>query len=101
MTSEVPAFITPQQIECMTDDQVDQLLLLLRSRRLKAYEEYKEGEVLKKAAQREKITARLAKHYEILCKDIVRADALNDKLNARVQQIRVLKMQLDIKEDVS
>jgi len=90
-----PEFIQPTDISVMTDAEFDALLERVRASRLVAYQKYMEAEKQKQLIRDEKLRDKLTQQTRMLDKEIVRADKVMAALEKRINNIRVIQLELN------
>lgn len=82
-------------IEHMTNDEIDEMLLRIRDRRLKLAKAYEEAIAIQDAQLEEDQREVLEKALSSIKKDVDRIDKYLDKLDAKVNKIRALRLELE------
>jgi len=95
MPIPTPEFIQPKDISVMTDAEFDSLLERIRESRLRAYQAYMEAEKQKQLIRDEKLRDKLAQQTRMLDKEIIRADKVIVALEKRINNIRVIQLDLN------
>lgn len=90
---ELPDFISPPDISKMTDPQLEQLLNLIRMRRLQSAMIYEQTNAQKAAIAEGRALQMLEKKAEQVFKELERAFTVLDKLELRVNEMRALRVQ--------
>ena len=91
--TEVPDFITPKSIATMTDAQLDDMLEVLRLRRMTATLQYEKTVAEKEALARDKAVAQLEKKNEQVFKALERTTKALEALETRVIEMRAFRLQ--------
>jgi hypothetical protein len=93
---DIPEHITPHSIHALTVDQLDELVELIKHRRLSSIRNYELA--LEKAKQLSDTKARTAmlKQTELISKTLVVTKKNLELLETRVNKIRVLRMELGL-----
>lgn len=82
-------------IEQLTDDQLDEFIDGMRERRMRVYRHYEEAKKLEKEMREGRLRERLAKHLELLEKELNRITRALDKIDERVVKIRALRLEIE------
>jgi len=90
---EIPDFIEPRDIMSMSDEQMDQILSLIRLRRLQAASKYEQTEREKTELSMSKARDALERKAAVVFKDLERTFAILDKLELHVNELRALRVQ--------
>lgn len=90
---DIPDFITPPDITSMSDAQLEQVLNLIRMRRLQSAMLYEKTQQEKTQLEETKARMQLEKKAEQVFKELDRAFAILDKLELRVNEMRALRIQ--------
>ena len=96
MTNSVPEFITPQAIYQMTAEQHDALLDAIRERRLSAVHQYEAAQKAAQEAADDKARITLFRQCEMCENNITRVDKAIEALEARVNKMRALRLELGL-----
>lgn len=91
-----PEHILPKNISDMTAEDHDKFLEQLRERRLKSVRVYEEAQAAAKMAADEKARVALEKQCTMAQSAADKIDTAITKLEARVQKIRVLRLELGL-----
>jgi len=94
MTNE-PSVIDRKTINDMTTDQLDTEIALRRERRLLAFIVWQEGVESKKRADAGRLKTQLEKHLDILTKDFGRIDAIEKKIDDRLNKVASIRLELE------
>lgn len=86
---------TRTTVDQLPDDIAYALLDAMRERRLKAAALFAEAQELKAKARSERVREMLDKQVEMYHKDIAQCDRVLEKLAARANKIRALRLELD------
>ena len=89
----LPDFISPQTIGTLTDAQLDQVLSLVRVRRMAATQVYERTQREKRQVEEGKALHALDKKQEQVYNELERAFKALDKLELRVNEMRALRLQ--------
>lgn len=89
----IPDFISPPDISKMTDEQLEQVLSLIRLRRLQSSLLYEKTKAEKAALDETKARAALDKKAEQVFKELEKAFKVLDTLELRVNEMRALRIQ--------
>ena len=84
----------------MTREQIEAHLEQVRSRRMLAAMEYHQGQQLKFIAEQAKIERRMRVEYERLSKDLEKLDALDEKIQARMNKLTALLQETQVIEEL-
>lgn len=90
---KVPDFITRETIEHMNDDQLDEMLEGIRTRRMQAHLIYQQHVEAKEQAAMLKAAAKLDKKCEQIIKSLDSVDKQLIKLERYVQELRSLRIE--------
>lgn len=98
MTSSdsIPEHITPKAIYQMNSDALDALLSGIRKRRLQAAQAHQEAMAAAKEAADDKARLSLLKQCEMCEGNITRVDKALEALEARINKIRALRLELGL-----
>lgn len=91
--ADLPDFISPPDISKMTDPQLEQMLNLIRVRRLQSAMIYEQTKAQKAAVAEGRALDMLEKKAEQVFKELERAFNVLDKLELRVNEMRALRVQ--------
>ena len=89
----IPDFITPQDITTMSDEQLEQMLNLIRVRRLQSAMIYENTKKQKEEVTAAKARAALEKKAEQVFTELDKAFKVLEKLELRVNELRALRLQ--------
>lgn len=89
----IPDFISPPDISKMSDEQLEQLLNLIRMRRMASAMIYEKTQREKEAVSEEKAKAQLEKKAVQVFTLLEKAFDTLDKLELRVNEMRALRIQ--------
>lgn len=89
----IPDFITPQDITTMSDEQLEQMLNLIRVRRLQSAMIYESTKKQKEEVTAAKARAALEKKAEQVFNELDKAFKTLEKLELRVNELRALRLQ--------
>lgn len=90
---EIPDFISPPDISSMSDAQLEQLLNLVRMRRMQSALVYEKTQLEKQAVAEGKARAQLEKKAEQVFNELDKVFKNLDKLELRVNELRALRIQ--------
>ncbi len=90
---EVPDFITRVDISKMNDEQLDQLLVLIRQRRMTAFVIYQQTQNDREQAATEKALASIDKTCDMIIKQLNTIDKNMEKLETYINKLRGLRIQ--------
>ena len=90
---EIPDFITPKTINDMNDDQLEQMLNLIRLRRMQSTMVYERTKAEKDALAQNKARDMLEKKAEQVWNELDKVFKNLDKLELRVNELRGLRVQ--------
>lgn len=79
----------------LTDDQLDEFIDGLRERRMSAQRQYEQAKKLEKEMREGRLRERLAKHLEILERELTRVNKALSKIDQRVVNIRALRLEIE------
>lgn len=89
----VPEFISPQDISKFTDDQLDQLINIIRLRRLNSTLQYEKTMREKEQLTMSKAREQLERKCATVFKDIDRALTQLERLELHINEMRALRIQ--------
>lgn len=89
----MPLILRPSYDD-LTRQEIEEHLEGVRSRRMVAAMEFNEGQTAKLEHESEVIQRRIKQQYELLGKDITRADTLDEKIQERLAKIETLRQEL-------
>ena len=92
----IAEFIKPRNVLELTEAEHEQLLDLIRDRRMKAFVVYQEASVRKNEINEAKARAQMEKKVVMLDKAIQKAIKIEDELHTRITQIRALRLELGL-----
>lgn len=90
---DIPDFITPKDITTMTDDQLEQMLNLVRLRRMQSALIHQKTVQEKEQLAQDKARGQLEKKSEQVFTELERVFKNLDKLELRVNEMRALRIQ--------
>lgn len=90
---DIPDFITPKSIATMSDDQLEQLLNLVRLRRMQSAMIYENTKREKEELAQDKARGQLDKKSEQVWNELEKVFKNLDKLELRVNEMRALRIQ--------
>ena len=96
--NRAPAFIVPESIHDFDDESFDAYLTTLRDVRLASVREFKEKQRMLAAERAEKAAAKVEKQFDMLQKEVDRAERVITSLEKRARNIRALRVELDIED---
>ena len=94
--TDVPEHIKPAAIYQMNTDQLDELLKVIRERRLQPVKAHEAAMQAAKEASDDKARLSLLKQCEMASSNIVRVDKAIDALETRINKIRALRLELGL-----
>lgn len=84
-----------KDISEMTDEQIDEMLVGIRERRLKLVQQYQEAQLVKKEKSRTKAIETLDRQCEMFEKELATLDKNIGKLEKRALNIRALRLEIE------
>lgn len=90
---EIPDFISPPDISTMSDEQLEQLLNLVRLRRMQSQMQYEQTQREREQVTQEKARVQLEKKAEQVWNELDKVFKNLDKLELRVNEMRALRLQ--------
>ncbi len=84
-----------RSIDDLTDEKLDEEVLRLHARRLRAYEAFREAQELKLLQMHERQQERLTKLFEMYKKELDRADKAIEKVEMRLAKIRAMRLEIE------
>lgn len=92
----VPEFITPKDIQDMTDEQLDNLVAAIRTRRSNSFLIYAQTKRDKEALSTVKDVERIEKKCVQIIKAIDKIDGYLEKLETNIAELRGLRLQVGL-----
>lgn len=92
-TTTIPEFITMSDIDKMTDEELDNMLAAIRSRRLASYQVYKATRDQQNQINEEKARAKVEKKCEQIIKKLNTIDKNMEQLETFIAELRGLRLQ--------
>jgi hypothetical protein len=93
------ALVLQPELANMTTEELERHIEVVRARRIVAALEYVAGQELKLETERDKVHRKLKQHYEMLNKELERADRVIFALEQRVAAIELLRQEAGLMED--
>jgi hypothetical protein len=93
------ALVLQPTLEHLTTEELEQHIEVVRARRIVAAMEYVAGQELKLETERDKLHRKLKQHYEMLGKELERADRVIFSLEQRVAAIELLRQEAGLIDD--
>jgi len=84
----------------LTRQEIEQHIEQVRSRRMVAAMEYQAGKTLALSQESEKVQRRIKQQYELLGKEILQLDKLDERIDKRMTTIETLRQEFNLIEEM-
>lgn len=93
---KIPEFIKMSDVRDMTDDQLDEMLAAIRTRRMVNFSIYRATEDEKSAINAGKVREKIDKKCDQIIKDLNTIDKAFEKLEQHIAELRGLRLQAEM-----